>query len=47
MLSHIRVSEWQKQFLEGREEVEDDEHPGCPSKSKTEETLRKSVKLLT
>jgi hypothetical protein len=36
VMSCTRVSEWHKRFMEGREEVEDDEHPRCPSTSKTE-----------
>ena len=41
LMSRSRVFEWHKRFSEGREEVEDDEHPGRPSTSKT---FRKSVK---
>jgi hypothetical protein len=36
VMSVLRVFEWHKQFMEDREEVEDDECPGCPSASKTE-----------
>jgi transposase len=54
VMSRTRVSEWHKRFVEGREEVEDDERPGRPSTSKTEEnvekiseTLRKDGRLST
>ena len=30
LMSCSRVVEWHKRFIEGREEVEDDEHPGLP-----------------
>jgi hypothetical protein len=41
MLSRTRVFEWHKRFMGGREEVEDDERPGRPSTSKTEENTEK------
>jgi hypothetical protein len=47
VMSCMRVFEWHKSFMEGWEKVEDNEHPGCPSTSKTKGMLRKSVKLLT
>jgi hypothetical protein len=37
----MRVFEWHKWFMEGREEVEDDERLGHPSTSKTEEYVDK------
>jgi hypothetical protein len=36
VMSHMRVFEWRKQFMEGQEEVDDDECLGRPSTSKTE-----------
>jgi hypothetical protein len=41
VMSCKRVSEWHKRFMEGWEEVEDDEHLGCPSTSKTKENVEK------
>jgi hypothetical protein len=40
-MSATRVFEWHKRFVEGREEVEGDEHPGRPSTSKNEENFEK------
>jgi hypothetical protein len=42
----MRVSEWQKWFMEGREEVEDNECPGHPSKSKTKENVEKISEIV-
>jgi hypothetical protein len=39
--SRTRVFEWHKRFVEGPEEVEDDERRGHPSTSKTEENIEK------
>jgi len=39
-ISRIRVFEWQK-FSEGREEIDDNEHPGRPSTLKTNENIEK------
>jgi len=33
-LSHTLVFEWFKRFKEGREEIGEDQRPGCPSTSK-------------
>jgi hypothetical protein len=45
-MSCTQVFEFQKWFMEGWEEVEEDEYPGCPSTSKTpKKVLRKSFKL--
>jgi hypothetical protein len=41
-MSCTQVSEWHKWIMEGRQEVEDDERPGRPSKSKTEENVEKN-----
>jgi hypothetical protein len=41
VMSHMRVFEWHKRFVEGQEEVEDNECPGHPSTSKTEEKVEK------
>jgi hypothetical protein len=40
-MSRTQVSEWHKRFMEGREEVEDNECLGRPSTSKTEEHVEK------
>jgi len=40
-MSRTRVFEWHKRFSKGREEVDDDEHPGRPSTSKTDENIEK------
>jgi hypothetical protein len=45
-MSRTHVFEWCKHTIEGREEVEDVEHPGRFSKSKAKKILRQSVKLL-
>ena len=47
LMSRSRVFEWHKRFSEGREEVEDDEHPGGLRLRKPTKTFRKSVKLFT
>jgi hypothetical protein len=41
IMSLKQVFEWHKRFMEGREEVEDDESMGRPSASKTEENVEK------
>ena len=41
LMSRSRMFEWHKRFSEGREEVEDDEHPGRPSTSKTDQNIQK------
>ncbi|XP_039610931.1 protein GVQW3-like [Polypterus senegalus] len=40
-MSRARVFEWHKRFSEGRENVEDNERPGRPSTSRTEENVEK------
>ena len=48
-MSETRVYEWYKRFQDGREDVEDDERPGCPSTSTTDENVEKirvRVKIL-
>jgi hypothetical protein len=40
-LSRARVFEWHRRFLGGREDVEDDERPGCPVTVKTDENVDK------
>ena len=40
-MSKTRVYEWYKRFQGGREDVEDDERPGRPSTSTTDETWKK------
>jgi len=43
-LSRTHVIEWLKRFEEGREEIGDDQRPGCPNTSKKTLTSKKSVK---
>jgi len=40
-LSRTQVFEWCERFKDGREEVRDDQCPGCPSTSKTDATIEK------
>jgi len=40
-LSRTQVFEWFKRFKEGREEIGDDQRPGCPSTSKTDANIEK------
>jgi len=40
-LSCTQVFEWFKRFKEGREENGDDQHPTCPSTSKTDANIEK------
>jgi hypothetical protein len=46
VMSRTRVSERHKRFMEGREEVEDDELPGRPSASQTEENIEKISEIV-
>ncbi|VVC30701.1 Hypothetical protein CINCED_3A001474 [Cinara cedri] len=43
-MSRTRVFEWRKRFKDGREEVEDDEHPGRLCTSKSDENVDKIVR---
>ena len=45
-MSKTRVYEWYKRFQEGREEVEDDERPGRPSTSTTDENVEKVKEMI-
>ena len=38
-ISKTRVYEWYKRFQDGRKDVEDDERPGRPSTSTTDESM--------
>ena len=40
-MSHARMFEWPKRFSEGREGVEDDDRPGRPPTSVTEDNIEK------
>jgi hypothetical protein len=44
--SYTRVFEWHKWFMEGWEEVEDDECLGRPSTAKTEENIEKTSEIV-
>lgn len=44
-MSKTRVYEWYKRFEDGREDVEDDECPGCPSTSISGENVEKVKKI--
>lgn len=43
-MSRTRVFEWYKRFLEGREEVEDEERCGRPVTSRNAENVKKIIK---
>ena len=45
-LKKTAVYEWHERFKSGRESVEDDEHSGRPSTSKTDENINKVRKML-
>jgi hypothetical protein len=45
VMSRALVFESHKWFVEGREEVEDDERAGRPSTSKTEENVEKNQRI--
>jgi hypothetical protein len=42
----MRVFEWHKWFMDGREEMEDNKHLGPPSTSKTEENVEKIGEII-
>jgi hypothetical protein len=45
-MSRARVFEWHKIFSDGREDVEDDERPGRPCTSKTNENVEKIEQIV-
>ena len=45
-MSKKRVYEWYKRFQNGREDVEDDERPGRPSRSTTDENMEKVKEMV-
>lgn len=45
-MSRTCVFEWHRRFSEGREEVEDDERPGRPVTSRTEEKIQKVSEIV-
>ena len=45
-MSKTRVYEWYKRFQDGREDVEDDERPGRPSASTTDENVEKVEEMV-
>ena len=45
-MSKTRVYEWYKRFQYGREDVEDDERPGRPSTSTTDENVEKVKEMV-
>ena len=45
-MSKTRVYEWYKRFQNGREDVEDDERPGRPSTSTTDENVEKVKEMV-
>ena len=45
-MSETRVYEWCKRFQYGREDVEDDERPGRPSTSPTDESVEKVKEMV-
>jgi hypothetical protein len=46
VMSHMLLFEWHKRFMEGQEEVEDNECPGPPSISKTEENVEEISEIV-
>ena len=45
-MSKTRVYEWYKHFQDGREDVENDERPGRPSTSTTDENVEKVKEMV-
>ena len=45
-MSKTRVYEWYKRFQDGREDVEDNERPGRPSTSTTDENVGKVKEMV-
>ena len=45
-MSKTRVYEWYKRFQDGREDVEDDERPGRPSTTTTDENVKKMKQMV-
>ena len=45
-MSKTRVYEWYKRFQDDREDVEDDERPGCLSTSTTDENVEKVKEMV-
>ena len=45
-MGKTRVYEWYKRFQDGREDVEDDERPGHPSTSTTDENVEKVKEMV-
>ena len=45
-MSKTRVHEWYKRFQDGREDVKDDERPGRPSTSTTDENVEKVKEMV-
>ena len=45
-MSKTKVYEWYKRFQDGREDVEDDERPGRPSTSRTDENVEKVKEMV-
>ena len=46
VMSKTRIYEWYKRFQDGREDVEDDERPGRPSTSTTDENMEKLKEMV-
>uniref|UniRef100_T1HJG0 Mos1 transposase HTH domain-containing protein n=1 Tax=Rhodnius prolixus TaxID=13249 RepID=T1HJG0_RHOPR len=45
-MSKTRIYEWYKRFQDGRENVEDDERPGRPRTSTTDENVKKVKEMV-
>ncbi|CAB3251407.1 unnamed protein product [Arctia plantaginis] len=45
-MSKVRIYEWYKRFQDGHENVEDDERPGRPSTSTTDENVKKVKEMV-
>ena len=45
-MSRTKVQLWYNRFKEGRENVNDDVNPGCPSTSRTHENIEAVKKMI-
>jgi hypothetical protein len=45
-LSHTQVFKWFRRFKEVMEEIRDDQHPSCPSTSKTDTDIKKVCEIV-
>ena len=45
-ISRTQVQLWYNRFKEGRKDINDDAHPGCPSTSTTDENIEAVKKMI-